>query len=128
MGREIKLTNREWDVMRVLWRDGSGTVAEVHRQLGEDVVYTSVLWMLQTMEKKRLVRRKKEGRAHRYYPAIKSETAGESALTTFVDKVYHGSATLLVNQLVREHDLAPEELQRLRKLLDDRIAASKKRK
>jgi BlaI family transcriptional regulator, penicillinase repressor len=126
--KEIKLTDREWDIMSILWREGSGTVAEVHEQLGENVVYTTVLWLLQTLEKKRIVRRKKEGRAHRYYPAIKSEDAGDSALNKIVNKVFQGSASLLVSQLVREHDLPAVELQRLRKLLDDRIAATRKRK
>ena len=59
--RERKgFTDRELDIMSVLWRDGSGTVAEVRESLGSDVGYTTVLKMLQIMEEKGAVRHERE--------------------------------------------------------------------
>jgi predicted transcriptional regulator len=120
-----RLTNRELDVMSILWRLGSGTVTEVKEELRDDLAYTSVLWILQTLDEKGFVRRTKEGRAHRYHPAIKQEAAGGSALTQIVDKVFHGSASMLVAQLVRERNLSDDELERMKKLLDERLAKGK---
>ena len=57
-----RFTHRELDIMSVLWRRGSGTVAEVRDVLGEDVGYTTVLKMLQILEAKNAVRHE-EGRA-----------------------------------------------------------------
>ena len=122
MPKKKQLTHRELDVMSILWREGSGTVTEVREHLGEDLAYTTVLWVLQTMDTKGLVRRKKEGRAHRYVPAIKPGDASGTALTRIIDKVFEGSASMMVAQLVRDHDLPTEELERMRALLDERIA------
>ena len=47
---EIAFTPRELDVMSVLWRHGSATVAEARQEIGEELAYTSVLSALQTLE------------------------------------------------------------------------------
>ena len=122
--KEPRFTSRELDVMSVLWRGGSGTVAEVRGELADELAYTTVLWVLQTLEEKGYVRHEREGRAHRYIPLVEPEEAGASALDRIVDKVFHGSAEMLLAQLVNERDLPPEELQRMRDLLDRRLAES----
>jgi len=122
--KEPRFTSRELDVMSVLWREGTGTVAEVRERLTDELAYTTVLWVLQTLEEKGYVRHEREGRAHRYIPLVESEAAGASALDRIVDKVFHGSAEMLLAQLVTERDLPPAELQRMRDLLDRRIAES----
>ena len=122
--REPKFTSRELDVMSVLWREGTGTVAEVRERLSDELAYTTVLWVLQTLEEKGYVRHEREGRAHRYIPLVESEAAGASALDRIVEKVFHGSAEMLLAQLVTERDLPAGELQRMRDLLDRRIAES----
>jgi predicted transcriptional regulator len=119
---DTRLTDRELDVMSILWRAGSGTVAEVRKALDDRLAYTTVLWALQTLEEKGHARHEKEGRAYRYYPVVEQETAGGSALNRLVDKVFHGSAAMLLAQLVSERQLPPEELQRMRELLDRRLA------
>ena len=78
--KEPVFTSRELDVMSVLWRESSGTVAEVRERLSDDLAYTTVLWVLQTLEEKGYVRHEREGRAHRYIPLVESEAAGASAL------------------------------------------------
>jgi BlaI family penicillinase repressor len=127
MPRKTRLTNRELDVMSILWREGSGTVGEVKEHLHDDLAYTTVLWVLQTLDEKGFVRRSKEGRAHRYHPAIKPEDAGATALGRIVDKVFHGSASMLVAQLVSERDVPVEELKRIRALLDERLAKASRK-
>jgi BlaI family penicillinase repressor len=119
---ETKLTDRELDVMSILWQRGSGTVAEVRKALADRLAYTTVLWALQTLEEKGHVRHEKEGRAYRYYAVVEQETAGGSALNRLVDKVFHGSVSMLLAQLVGERDLPADELRRIRDLLDRRLA------
>lgn len=119
---ETRLTDRELDVMSILWRNGSGTVTEVRRALDDRLAYTTVLWALQTLEEKGHVRHEKEGRAYRYHPVVQQEAAGGSALNRLVEKVFHGSAAMLLAQLVSERSVPPEELKRMRELLDRRLA------
>ena len=122
MPDETRLTDRELDAMSILWLHGSGTVAEVRERLADDLAYTTVLWVLQTLEEKGFVRHEKEGRAFRYYPTVQQEEAGANALDRIVDKVFHGSAAMLLAQLVSERKLPAEELERMRDLLDRRLA------
>ena len=122
MPDDRRLTDRELDVMSILWRTGSGTVAEVRKALADRLAYTTVLWALQTLEEKGHVRHEKEGRAYRYFAIADPETAGGNALNRLVDKVFHGSAAMLLAQLVSERDLPAGELQRMRELLDRRLA------
>ena len=111
-------TDRELDIMSVLWREGSGTVAEVREALGEDVGYTTVLKMLQILEEKGAVGHEQEGRAYRYFPLVESVLAGGRALSRIVNKIFHGSAELLLATLVEGRDFTEEELRRMRSVLD----------
>jgi BlaI family transcriptional regulator, penicillinase repressor len=119
MGDDVTFSDRELDVMSVLWQAGSGTVAEVREALPGDVGYTTVLKILQILEEKGHVRHEKEGRAHRYHPTVDPEEAGGSALRRVVNKIFHGSAELTLARLVSDREISPEELDRMRRLLDE---------
>jgi BlaI family transcriptional regulator, penicillinase repressor len=120
------LTGRELDVMSILWRMGSATVAEVRNELDDDLAYTSVLSALQTLEAKGHIGHTKDGRAYRYHPLVASTQAGGSALSRILDKVYHGSAELLLAQLVTERALDAGELSRMRGLIERRMRGRRK--
>lgn len=118
---EPAFTQRELDIMSILWRRGSATVAEVREELSDELAYTSVLSALQTLEEKGYVDHEAVGRAYRYRPLIAADAAGGTALTRLLDKIFHGSAEQLLAQLVSEREIAPAELKRMRKLLQDRL-------
>ncbi len=105
--------------MSVLWRNGSGSVAEVRESLGEVVAYTTVLKILQILEEKGAVRHEAEGRAYRYFPLVAPQEAGGSALSRILEKIFGGSAELLLTQLVSDRDIPPRELARMRRLLEE---------
>ena len=117
--REPKgFTERELDIMSVLWRAGSGTVTEVREALGEDVGYTTVLKMLQILEEKGAVGHEQDGRAYRYFPLVESGRAGGRALARIVNKIFHGSAERLLATLVEDREFTAEEIARMRSVLD----------
>jgi len=117
----LRLSDRELDVMAVLWARSSGTVAEVREALPDPLAYTTVLTVLRTLEEKGFVGHEEEGKAHRYLPLIARERAGRSALTRMVEKLFDGSPELLLTQLVSDRKLSPQEIRRLRKILDQRL-------
>jgi predicted transcriptional regulator len=124
---DISFTDRELDVMAVLWRNGSGTVTEVRDALDDTFAYTTVLTVLRTLEEKGYITHVSEGKAHRYVPAVTQDVAGHSALSRVLDKIFAGSPELLLTQLVSDRNLDTADLRRLRKLLDDRLAKRKGR-
>src|ERR1043165_5783792 len=114
---KISFTERELDVMAVLWARGSGTVAEVRAALADEFAYTTVLSVLRTLEDKGYVTHTAEGKAHRYVPAVEPDAAGRSALTRIVDTMFGGSPELLLTQLVSDRRLDRKKLKQLRALL-----------
>lgn len=116
--REIRLTDRELDVMQVLWGVGSGTVAEVQEGLADELAYTTVLTILRTLDEKGHVRHETEGRAYRYFPGVERAEARASALRHMLDRVFAGSPETLLTHLVSDRNLEPEEIERMRRLLE----------
>jgi BlaI family penicillinase repressor len=116
---DVQFTARELDLMSVLWQLGSGTVNEVRECLRDEPGYTSVLKMLQILEEKGHVRHESEGRAYRYFPTVAPEAAGRSALGRIVEKIFHGSAELALARLVEERPISEDELERMRRILDE---------
>jgi len=117
-----RFTDRELDVMAVLWELGRATVADVRKRLPDRLAYTTVLTVLRTLEEKGHVTHEEgPGRAYLYVPLVEREAAGASALGRLVDRVFAGSPELLLTQLVSERDLSDDELARMRRLLDKRL-------
>ena len=117
----IAFTDRELDVMSVLWDLGSGTVAEVQERLPDRLAYTTVLTVLRTLEEKGYAGHEEEGRAYRYHPLVEREAAGASALERLVRKIFAGSPEMLLTQLVSDRDLSRADIERMRRLLSERL-------
>ncbi|MBX6365424.1 MAG: BlaI/MecI/CopY family transcriptional regulator [Gemmatimonadetes bacterium] len=124
---DIAFTDRELDVMAVLWEHGPATVAEVRERLADPLAYTTVLTVLRTLEEKGYVGHEAEGKAYRYYPRVARDAAGESALRRLTRKLFRGSPELLLTQLVSDRGLTREELERMRRLLDERLGTAEER-
>jgi BlaI family penicillinase repressor len=122
---KISFTERELDVMSVLWEHGPATVAEVRAELADELAYTTVLTVLRTLEEKGYVGHEEEGKAHRYHPLVARQAAGRSAITRLLDTVFNGSAELLLTQLVDDRGLSEDDLRRLRRVLDTRLRGRK---
>ncbi len=122
MKREVIFTERELDVMDILWERGSGTVGEVRDRLQDELAYTTVLTVLRTLEEKGYVGHESEGRAYRYYPLVERVEAQESHVRRLVRKLFSGSRELLMTRLVSDQDLSSEEAERLRQLLEERVS------
>jgi BlaI family penicillinase repressor len=115
---DLHLTQRELDIMSVLWDLGEATVTEVRDRVDPDLAYTSISSMIRTLEMKGYVsHRRGEGKTHIYYPVVDAETAGESTLSRVLDKIYGGSPIKLLAHLVEKRRLSEKELARMRELL-----------
>jgi len=115
---DLRLTQRELDIMSVLWELGEATVYEVRDRIDPDLAYTSVSSMIRMLEIKGYVsHRRGEGKTHVYVPVIAAEAAGETALRRVLNKSYGGSPIKLLAHLVQQKRLSEKELARMRELL-----------
>lgn len=115
---DLHLTQRELDIMSVLWELGEATVTEVRDRVDPTLAYTSISTMIRTLEMKGYVsHRRGDGKTHVYFPVIGAEEAGETVLGRVLDKIYGGSPIKLLAHLVDQKRLSEKELQRMRELL-----------
>lgn len=115
---DILFTDREADIMQVLWDHGPSVVAEVRGHLSDELAYTTVLTILRTLESKGFVKHEEEGRVHRYCAIAQRQAARKSALRHLTRKLFDGSSELLLAHLVSERKLSAQQLKRLRRILD----------
>jgi predicted transcriptional regulator len=112
-------SDRELDVMQVLWDRGPATVAEVREALEDPLAYTTVLTILRILEDKGHVGHREDGRAHRYHALVKREQARASALRRMAEKFFDGSMESLLTHLVAGEKLSAAELNRIQRLIDE---------
>jgi len=117
---KISLTDREADIMQVLWDHGPSLVTDVRERLSDKLAYTTVLTVLRTLEAKGYVSHEEEGRGHRYFASVKQQAARKNALQHLTNKLFKGSTELLFAHLVSDQKLSPEQISRMRKLLSER--------
>jgi predicted transcriptional regulator len=118
---DIAFTERELDIMDVLWESGVSTVAEVQEAVHDELAYTTVLTILRTLEEKGYVAHQEAGRAYRYYALVERSEAGASAVKRLMRKLFRGSPEMLLTHLVSQRGLTKEQLESMRRLLDERI-------
>lgn len=116
-----QFTERELDIMSVLWDRASATAAEVRAALDDALAHNTVLTILKILEDKGHVRRAEEGRAHRYYPLIERHQAKSNAVRRLIDRLFEGEPRLLATQLVDDRNLTDDDLRELRERLTQRL-------
>jgi predicted transcriptional regulator len=114
-------TDAELEILKVLWRRGASTVREVFESLNETrrTGYTTVLKLMQIMAEKGLVIRDESERAHRYEAAVPEEETQRQMVGDLLRRVFDGSAKRLVVQALSSEAASPEELDEIRRMLDE---------
>ena len=114
------LTDVELELMTILWRIGQGSVSDVMSELpqGRELAYTSVSTILRILEQKKVLEAQKEGRGHTYVPLLKKSDYEVRAVRDVVSRVFSGTRTELVKQLLNTGDLSQAELEEIKALID----------
>lgn len=118
--RSVTLTEAELRIMNVLWEKGSATVHEVLQALPTEpaLAYNSVLTIVRILEKKGYVKHIKDKRAHVYTPCVDRKDASRFEVRHLVSRFFGNSDELLVLNILEEKSIDPDELERVRQLLE----------
>jgi len=116
-----KPTAAELQILQVLWERGPSTVRDVHEALKEEKAlgYTTVLKLMQIMTAKGLVRRDEQQRAHVYEAVQPAEKTKRQLALDVLQRVFDGSASELMMHALAGRKTSKEEVEELRRLLDD---------
>jgi len=115
------LTEAELRIMNVLWQKGSASVQQILDGLPKKPVlaYNSVLTTVRILEKKGYVKHVKDGRAFIYLPLVGRKEATRFEIRHLVNRFFENSHELLVMNILEDRSIDDEELQRLRKMLNE---------
>jgi predicted transcriptional regulator len=116
----------EMQVLALLWERGPATVREVQEALpdGKTRAYTTVLTVLQVMEKKGLLTHVSQGNTHVYQPTTTRRQTLGPVLKNLVRQLFGGSPATAMQHLLAESEVSPEELAKLKQLIAEQEAKS----
>lgn len=123
MAKRNRLTPAEWEIMEAVWVLGdAATVRDVleHAYPNGEKAYTTVQTVMNTLERKKLLRRKKTGLVNFYRPTRSKEDMVRAEMTTLVSRVFGGSIPALANSLLSLDDLSLDQVEEIKKLLDEK--------
>jgi predicted transcriptional regulator len=109
-------------VMEAVWDLGEATVQQVRDHLRREPLpaYTTILSVMQKLEKAGWLTHRAEGRSYTYLPVRSREEAGATSLRTFVERVFRGDRLLLFQHLLEDEDLSDDDLKALKTMIDRR--------
>ena len=121
MARLPRPTESELAILRVLWTNGPSTVRQVNDVLSasRDTGYTTTLKLMQIMAEKGLVTRDERERAHVYAARLAEADTQRQLVKDLVERAFGGSAEKLVLQALISKRATPDEIARIREMLDE---------
>jgi BlaI family transcriptional regulator, penicillinase repressor len=116
---DIALSELQIAVMRVLWQQGETSVTDVATVLAEErgLKYTTVATLLTRLEKRGVVKQRRESRQLIYRALVSEPQVRRSMVADLVGSLFGGDARELVAHLVSESEIAPGDIDRVRKRL-----------
>lgn len=115
-----KPTDKELDILRIVWEKGPVSVKDVHEVLGGDEAngYTTILKLMQIMHEKGHLARQKSGKLHLYKAVVSQENTQQQLLDKMIDTVFSGSAADLVMSALGNRKSTKGDLKAIREYLD----------
>lgn len=112
----------ELQLLSVLWEQGPSTVREVLINLpdGKDRAYTTILTVMQNLEKKGLVMRTTKGTAHVYHPTESQKETLRPVMNNLLQNIFRGRVSSVMQHLLEDAEVSDAELNEIRDLIDRR--------
>lgn len=118
----IELTDAEWEVMKVLWEEGSLPLSQVVsrlHELGIPWVSNTVHTLLTRLSKKDVINVLKDRTPFQYKAVVSRELCEQQETKKIVDKVFSGSYKRMISSLLTSEDVSEEEVDSLMKVISD---------
>jgi predicted transcriptional regulator len=123
-----ELTRAEEQIMQVLWRLGKGFVKDIVDELPEPKpAYNTVSTIVRILEKKGFVSHEAFGKTHQYFPLTSKDEYKKNFLKSFIKRYFGDSFQEMVSFFASGRDIDLEELEEIRKLLNEQIVRQKGR-
>jgi BlaI family transcriptional regulator, penicillinase repressor len=114
-----KLTNKEEEIMHILWKLEKAFVKEVMAEIKEDQPhYNTLSTIVRNLEEKGFVSHNAFGNTHQYYPIVSMEEYRKRFMNTAIDNYFNSSYKNLVSFFAEEEKISAEELREILDLIE----------
>jgi BlaI family penicillinase repressor len=115
---DITLSELQIALMRVLWRRGEASTADVAAELADrGLAHTTIATVLTRLEKRGVVEQRRDGRQLHYRALVDEADVRRSMVADLIGALFAGDAQELVAHLVQESEIAPGDLAKVRRRL-----------
>lgn len=117
-----KISDSEWQVMRVLWGKSPATAKQVVKALSDKTLWSpkTVRTLLNRLVRKEALGFEKNGREYHYYPRVKEEQCVRAETRSFLRRVSGGAAKPMLAAFLEEEKLSRREIEELKQILDEK--------
>lgn len=122
----MELTKAEEQVMQILWKQEKAFVKEIVEEFDEPKpAYNTVSTIIRILEKKKFVSYQSFGKTHQYYPLVLKSDYKKKSLKKMIDAYFNQSYKNLVSFFSKEEDLSIEDMEAIKRLMDEKIQQRK---
>ena len=127
MARKPTPTDRELEILKILWQRGEATVREVYYEISRElpIVQNTAQAFLRTMEEKGLVKHRVEGRSFIYRPTVERDKTAERLVSGLLDRVFDGATDQMVQSVLALQKPTPEELAKIEQMIAEARSSAK---
>ena len=127
----LRLGKVQLQIMQILWQHGSATARQITEEINATtappLAHSTVQTLLRKMEAKGAVMHEAEERTFVFKPLFRQSEVSETAASDLLTRVFQGSVYGLVSHLLKSEDVSPDELKRLRQLIDAQAAKEERK-
>jgi BlaI family penicillinase repressor len=119
MNKTPKITESEWEIMKVIWKSNQITAEQITLQLPDEIKWSeqTVRTFINRLLKKGAIGFEKSGRTYQYFPLASEKESVRAESQSFLKRVFNGAADLMVTNFLEEVHLSEKEIEHLQKIL-----------
>ncbi|MFP3390366.1 BlaI/MecI/CopY family transcriptional regulator [Brevibacillus sp. SIMBA_040] len=117
-----RISESEWEIMKVIWKQYPKTAEEIAAQLPAEIEWSdqTVRTFLNRLVKKKAIKFERAGRSYLYFPTVSEKDCVKAESKSFVNRVFGGAAKLMVTNFLEDGDWSEKEIEQLQKVLEDK--------
>lgn len=114
-----KISEAEWEVMRVLWADSPLTANKIVELLTATTHWkaTTIRTLINRLVEKNVLGYEKKGREYNYYPLVAEVDCIRAESHSFLRRVYRGALNPILSAFIENEELSPEDIEALKRIL-----------
>jgi BlaI family penicillinase repressor len=129
MKKTPKISEAEWEVMQVLWKTSPLTANDIVEKLTQKTVWKreTIRTLINRLVQKKAIAFEKKGRQYDYFPLVTEAECLRAESESFLRRFGGRSIEPMLAAFVEEKQLSPEKIARLRQILDEKAASTKRK-